>query len=207
MHINGSGYINRAPAPEILEIKDQGIWKPYVSGMTVVDNPVVIKGRVAKWNPVDKGWDACAITDNTNGIHRTYIIDQATGYFELSYAKPFPEGAVTLAISACDSADCLGRHAAYVNLVTTFGTPFPIQSFAPSYSGSELKVIGSRLMPSYTGTVKPMNSIQVVQIGWSGTTINTVSTPLLSQEILPLNTSKINTAAYDAGDVWYDIGI
>lgn len=204
MHHHGDGLINRPPVPEITEIKDGAIWKPYVSGMTVTNNPITVRGKVAKWNLENRGWYSCAITDNTNGIYRNYTINQSTGVFELSYAKPFPEGAVTLMISSCDSADCLGRHQAVVNLVTTYGTPFPIVSYAPSYPGAELKVIGSRLLPNYTGTVARMNSNQTVQFGWSNTVINTVQTPLLSQVVLPLNTNKSNTSAYDLGDIWYD---
>ncbi|MDD2998248.1 MAG: hypothetical protein PHV05_04245, partial [Candidatus Riflebacteria bacterium] len=60
----------RAPAPTITHIKDGDTWVPYTSGMTVQHNPVVVRGRVDKWNVVDRGWYAAYVTDINYNRHR-----------------------------------------------------------------------------------------------------------------------------------------
>lgn len=194
----------RPPAPVVTHILDGGVWKPYVAGMSVSDNPFSIKGTVAKSNELDKGWYSAYFDDrsfNRNRLSGKLNINDNT--FQYTYADVLPEGAITLVISAGDSADCFGRNDGYVNVVTLNGTPNMVQSNSP-YNGGEHQIFGSRLWPNYTGTVKAMSSKQTVQIGWGDYSYTTWS-PQLSQVVLPNGQSKANTAgAYDDGDIWYD---
>ena len=174
----------------------------YFSGMTVVNNPIKIKGKLNVWNEENKGWYACHIGEEVYTRRALNIINQANGEFLLEYpGLVFPQGPITLDVRGRDSGDCLGRNPTNLSIVTQFGTPYPRVSCSP---GGEPAIIGSRLWPTFTGKVKKMPAKQTVQIGW-GDYSYTSWLPQLSQEILPQGQAKLNNAGvYDAGDVFYD---
>lgn len=174
----------------------------YYPGMTVVNNPIKIKGKLNAWNEENKGWYACHIGEEVYTRRALNIINQANGEFLLEYpGLVFPQGPITLDVRGRDSADCLGRNPTNLSIVTQFGTPYPRVSCSP---GGEPAIIGSRLWPSFTGKVKKMPANQTVQIGW-GDYNYTYWKPQLSQEILPQGQAKLNNVgAYDAGDVFFD---
>ncbi|NCB39813.1 MAG: hypothetical protein EOM80_13700, partial [Erysipelotrichia bacterium] len=193
----------RAPAPTITHIKDGDTWVPYTSGMTVQHNPVVVRGRVDKWNVVDRGWYAAYVTDINYNRHRIYSIDQSTGIFDLSFADAFPEGNISFRVGAGESSECLGWNAATVNIVTLVGSPYPVVSISP-YNGGDAQIFGSRLWPDFTGKIIKMSSPQTVQIGWGDLYSNTFW-PSLSQVVLPQGQHTTGVSnIYNEGDVWYD---
>ncbi|GAB4272861.1 MAG: hypothetical protein Kow0029_12010 [Candidatus Rifleibacteriota bacterium] len=213
-------YNNRPPAPVVNKIWDPGHniftgtgepvtnlpdaegWVDYYPNMTVVNNPIKVKGTVAKWNLENKGWYAAYMGDETNIRRRLYTINQTNGEFEIDFTGyPHPAGSTRLDIRAGDSADCLGRSPFYVDIVTLNGTPKPATSWTPS---GEPAIIGSRLWPTITGKVQAMSTDQTVQIGWGDYSYNTWA-PRYSQVVKPAGFVTAGTpGAYDDGDVWYD---
>ncbi|MBU1109514.1 MAG: hypothetical protein KKB51_22725 [Candidatus Riflebacteria bacterium] len=194
----------RMPGPTITHIKDVGVWRPYVSGMAVTDNPFSIRGVVTKSNELDKGWYSAYVGDNTFSRYRVYgVLNLADNTFEYTYVNVMPAGPITLAVSAGESHECFGFNTTAINVVTLNGTPNMVQSVSP-YNGAEHQIFGSRLWPDYTGVVTAMSTPQTVQIGWGDYNYTTWA-PQLSQIVLPNGQSKVNTAGiYDDGDVWYD---
>ena len=174
----------------------------YFPGMTVVNNPIKVKGHVTQWNAPDKGWYAAYMTDATYSRYRIGGLNTTTGEFVVEYpGKTFPYGDVRLDLRACDTGDCLGRNAAYADIKTLTGAPYPRLTVTPS---GEPKVIGSRLWPTFTGTLKEMPFNQTIQIGWGDYSYDTWK-PELSQVVPPNGVVITDTpGVYDIGDVWDD---
>jgi len=208
-------------AAVITHVYDEGTWRPYTSGMTVHTNPPKLKGSVWPVNYKDQGPEAYAIFDNRfYRWNRTYFttnngkININNGEFihEWTPDQVFQEGTTNINLYTVDSANL--PKLTTVTLNFSYGTPAPVSiPSSPDLSslyevhGGERKVVGSPLIPDFSGTANSVSSVQTIRIfkapqqgnDWTKNGYN------YSVEIIPSGQQYPNTAGvYDPGEVYSD---
>ncbi|RJP58668.1 MAG: hypothetical protein C4541_07650, partial [Candidatus Auribacter fodinae] len=208
-------------AAVITHVYDQGTWKPYTSGMSVSTNPPKLKGTVSPVNYIDQGPNACLIFDyRFYPWNRSYLttdngkININTGEFvhEWTASQIFQQGLTTIQLYTVDSTNLYVTTNVQLNF--TYGTPLPVAlPSSPVLSslyntvGDERQVIGSPLIPDFSGLANQMSTVQTIRIfnapqsgnDWIGSGYN------YSIEILPSGQQYQNTlGVYDPGEVYCD---
>ncbi len=215
--VNPSGVTN-------IQIYDQGQWKNYSSGMTVYSNPPIIRGTVSPVNYKNQGPDAYCVFNyrfhpwNTSTVTTdSGRINISTGEFTYQWTESqiFQEGATSISFHTLDSAYLYV--VTYISLNFSYGTPAPpplpsLPVLSQLYNiqgeiGGERQVIGSPLIPDFSGSANQSTSEQTIRIfyaaqsgnDWLGSIYN------YSIVILPAGESYTNTpGVYDPGEVYSD---
>lgn len=224
---NGTGtreyiYDSVNPSPAVItHVYDQGTWKPYTGGMTVNTNPPKLKGYVWPVDYYNQGPEACLIFDSRfYPWNRSYFttnngkIDINTGEFihEWQSNQVFQQGSTTIYLYTVDSTNLYVTTGVTLNFTYGTPTPPPLPSSPDlctlyNCSGSERQVLGSPLIPDFSGSANPSSAVQTIRLFYAPQSGDywVRSGYNYSIEILPAGQAYQNTpGAYDPGEVYSD---